>query len=237
MLSPFSLDPQAAATTTKSSRTSRSPGCSPSWNPSSPSTPATSARNTRTRAPTTCSQGRTLDRGRSVRPPRLQIPTTPPSPHPPFSTSFLPPPTQTPTSPTGEIYPSASGLYALGGTTTRTPGFYTRVSPLTGRPTRTPLRNTHEYIHASARTRTTLQGPGPNDTGLYGSRALEAYTLRVADPGTRGQGQGQPLAVWESKARRRGGGRKVLVESPLWEAERRLLGYSPMVEGAVLGEG
>ncbi|MCJ1287670.1 hypothetical protein MMC26_007022 [Xylographa opegraphella] len=133
----------------------------------------------------------------------------------------------------GEIYPSASGLYALGGTTTRTPGFYTRLSPLNGRPTRTPLRNTHEYIHASARARTALRGPGPADRGVYDSPALAAYALRVADS----RAQGQPLAVWESRARRKGVPRRVLVESPLWETERRLLGYSPEVEGEVLDPG
>ncbi|MCJ1436809.1 hypothetical protein MMC27_006191 [Xylographa pallens] len=132
----------------------------------------------------------------------------------------------------GEIYPSSSGLYALGGRTTRTPGTYTRLSPLSGRPTATPLRNTHEYIHASARARTALRGPGVDDHGVYDSAALADYTLRVASPRV----PGEPLAVWESRARRRGGApRKVLVESPLWETERRLLGYSPEVEGGVLG--
>ncbi|MCJ1323228.1 hypothetical protein MMC15_008582 [Xylographa vitiligo] len=136
----------------------------------------------------------------------------------------------------GEIYPSSSGLYALGGTTTRTPGAYTRLSPSTGRPTPHPLRHTHEYIHASARARSTLHGPGVNDRshGDYASRALAAYTLRVAP---QPRPPGEPLAVWESRARRKGGGRKVLVESPLWEVERRLLGYSPEVEGVVLGGG
>ncbi|MCJ1378912.1 hypothetical protein MMC17_002011 [Xylographa soralifera] len=133
----------------------------------------------------------------------------------------------------GEIYPSSSGLYALGGTTTRTPGFYTRLSPQTGRPTSTPLRNTHEYIHASARARTVLGGPGPADRGAYDAPALAAYTLRVPTP----RAQGQPLALWESRARRRERPRKVLVESPLWETERRLLGFSPEVEGGVLGRG
>ncbi|MCJ1420658.1 hypothetical protein MMC32_007017 [Xylographa parallela] len=134
----------------------------------------------------------------------------------------------------GEIYPSSSGLYRLGGLTTRTPGSYTRLSPLSGRPTPTPLRNTHEYIHASARARTALRGPGVADQGTYASAALAGYVLRVAGERV----AGEPLAVWESRARRRrGGGRRVLVESPLWETERRLLGYSPGVEGGVLGGG
>ena len=186
-----------------------------------------------------------LQSGQDVRPwsfgvcPRFPSPTPAYPNHPsslhlplPPQLSYLHPQSTNP--PSGEIYPSSSGLYRLGGLTTRTPGSYTRLSPLSGRPTPTPLRNTHEYIHASARARTALRGPGVADQGTYASAALAGYVLRVASPKV----AGEPLAVWESRARRRrGGGRRVLVESPLWETERRLLGYSPGVEGAVLGGG
>ena len=131
---------------------------------------------------------------------------------------------------TGEVYNSSKGVYMLGGTTTRTPGMYTRMDSQTGRPTSKPLRDTNEYIHPSVRARTELGGPGVEDRGAYDSRALWDYTLKVADA----RAPGEPLAVWESRARKRDRPRKILAESPLWETERRLLGYSPDMEDYVL---
>ncbi|MCJ1404248.1 hypothetical protein MMC11_007473 [Xylographa trunciseda] len=134
----------------------------------------------------------------------------------------------------GEIYNSSKGLYTLGGSTTRTPGLYTRMDPQTGRSTGKLLRDTNEYIHPSVRARAELHGPGIEDRGAYDPRALWDYTLKVTGP-TTARAPGQPLAVWESRARRRGDRpRKILAESPLWETERRLLGYTPEVEGYVL---
>lgn len=135
----------------------------------------------------------------------------------------------------GEIYNSLRGIYMLGGMKTRTPGAYMRVSPETGRELQKGLRDTNEYVHASVRARTELGGPGVEDRGEYECRALEGYRLKVA--GERERARGEPAAVWESRARKRGGPRRVLAESPLWETERRLLGYSPEVYDYLLEGG
>jgi uncharacterized protein (DUF2235 family) len=132
----------------------------------------------------------------------------------------------------GEIYNSVTGVYKLGGTKTRTPGFYTRVDPDTGKPTKKTLRDTNEYVHPSVRARTELHGPGVEDRGTYDSRALDGYKLKVA----REREPGEPLAVWESITTRKGRPKRILAESPLWETERRLLSYSPEVYDYVLGE-
>ena len=120
----------------------------------------------------------------------------------------------------------------LGGTKNRTPGFYTRMDPGTGNPTSKPLRDTNEYVHPSVRARTGLGGPGVEDRGVYDPRAMDGYRLKVASSHL----PGEPLAVWESRARRKGGPRRVLAESPLWETERKLLGYSPDVYDYLLDE-
>jgi len=95
----------------------------------------------------------------------------------------------------GKIYRSMTGIYILGGKTARTPGMYCRVDPDTGESTGKPLRQTNEYIHPSARSRTLLKGPGVEDDGTYKSQALEDYKLRfVAE--TEGQ---RPIALWRSR--------------------------------------
>lgn len=149
-----------------------------------------------------------------------------------FGTSppFLKP--QKSLTPLGEIYNSSNGFYMIGGTTTRTPGAYTRMDPSTGRPTSKPLRDTNEYIHSSVRARIELRGPGTEDRGVYDSKAMEDYVLKVSDS----RAPGQPLAVWESRARRKEKPRRILAESPLWETERKLLGYSPEAFDYILGE-
>jgi hypothetical protein len=127
----------------------------------------------------------------------------------------------------GEIYNSMKGLFSIGGRITRTPGNYTRVDPYTGRPTRKPLRDTNEYVHPSVRTRSYLDGPGPEDRGYYESKALEGYKLRMT--GHRPE-ENMPLAVWESRAKRKGVPRRTLRECPLFDTERKLLRYSQQVE-------
>ena len=88
-----------------------------------------------------------------------------------------------------------TGIYVLGGRTVRTPGMYCRVDPETGESTGKPLRQTNEYIHPSARSRTALKGPGIEDEGTYKSYALEEYKVRLVDE-TAGQ---RPIAVWRSR--------------------------------------
>lgn len=77
----------------------------------------------------------------------------------------------------GEIYNSATGLYALAGSEPRTPGAYCVVDPATERETDIPLRATNEFIHPSVRVRTLLQGRGTGDKGVYGSPALRDRTM------------------------------------------------------------
>ena len=119
------------------------------------------------------------------------------------------------------------GIFALGGSIVRTPGAYHRVDPATGRPTRKQLKNTNEYIHPSVRSRSFLDAPGTEDRGLYESKAMDGYKLKPT--GHRPQ-DNMPLAVWESRAKRKGVPKKVLRESPLWDSERRLLRFSPKVD-------
>lgn len=127
----------------------------------------------------------------------------------------------------GEILNSYKGLFSLAGRTVRTPGAYMRVESETGRQTQKPLRETNEYIHPSVRSRSYLDAPGVEDKGLYYCRAMEGYRLKMT--GNRPE-DNMPLAVWESRAKKKGGSRKVLRESPLWDTERKLLAYSKEVE-------
>ena len=96
---------------------------------------------------------------------------------------------------TGKIYRSMTGIYVLGGRTPRTPGMYCAVDPETGESTGKPLRQTNEYIHPSARSRTVLKGLGVEDEGTYRSEALKDYRLRFIDE-MAGQ---RPMAVWRSR--------------------------------------
>ena len=118
------------------------------------------------------------------------------------------------------------GIYALAGKSVRTPGAYSRVDPTTGRPTHKSLRNTNEYIHPSVRSRFELDGPGVEDRGLYDCHALQDYKLRLT--GGRPE-ENRPMAVWESRTKKKGAPKKVLQESPLWNTEIRLLQNSPKV--------
>ena len=132
----------------------------------------------------------------------------------------------------GKIYNSLNGIYMLDGSTTRTPGMYCRVDPSSGRTTSKPLRQTNEYVHPSARSRLELEGPGKDDRGTYEGKALDAYKLKYED---RQQNEARPRAVWVSRTRKKGGPRKELAESPLWDRERQLLKESPKMFDYVLG--
>ncbi|KAL5403666.1 hypothetical protein PMIN03_009701 [Paraphaeosphaeria minitans] len=124
----------------------------------------------------------------------------------------------------GEIYNSATGVYALSGTALRTPGHYMETDPFTGRSTDRPLTYTNEYIHASARTRARLGGPGLADRSFYECPALtQNYRLVVeyppgpnADPDVHWRLKWKdPLAV------------KILPEAPLWGIEKELCRRDP----------
>lgn len=80
--------------------------------------------------------------------------------------------------------------------------------PTSGESTGKPLRQTNEYIHPSARSRTVLKGPGVEDEGIYDSEALEDYKVKFTD-----EAEGQrPNAFWQPRSRRKGSKMKDLPE-------------------------
>ena len=125
----------------------------------------------------------------------------------------------------GKIYRSFTGIYVLGGRTTRTPGDYYVMDPHTMRQTSTPLRDTMEYVHPSVRTRKVKRGPGVEDEGTYDAHPMDEYKLRLPKGDRR-------LAVWDPR-RRKGG--MALHESPLWGLEKELLREDPKMSNYLLG--
>lgn len=122
----------------------------------------------------------------------------------------------------GEIHNSLSGVYALAGSKTRTPGAYCRVDPMSGRPTNKLLRNTNEYIHASARSRTGLEGPGTQDRGVYVSKALQDWDFGLDNMDDGGEFVKDRLMVWKRRSKT-DRGQRVIPEAVLLESEKRLL--------------
>ncbi|GAB7350623.1 hypothetical protein MBLNU459_g1188t1 [Dothideomycetes sp. NU459] len=138
----------------------------------------------------------------------------------------------------GKIYNSMAGVYALGGAATRTPGRYFVVDPQNGRETEVPLRDTHEYVHASARSRIRLKGPGYDDKETYTPRALKDWKLVIEydDDGHDGRGnrKTRPNIFWRLTTKQKNVSSRVLPECPLHPLERELLEMDPEVEDAVL---
>lgn len=136
----------------------------------------------------------------------------------------------------GTIENSMTGLYAIGGGTTRTPGQYMATDPESGKPTRRPLRDTHEYVHASVRTRIVLRGPGVEDKGRYEPPAMDRWKLVVEYPQEGGDRhhRAKPDVFWRSRSHDTNVSTSVLPESPMWPMERRLLALDPDVEDEVL---
>jgi Uncharacterized alpha/beta hydrolase domain (DUF2235) len=130
----------------------------------------------------------------------------------------------------GLIENSMTGLYAIGGGNPRTPGEYYVVTP-EGESTNRPLRDTHEYIHASVRTRYVMRGPGKEDKGEYDPPALQDWRLVVEYPDGP---DARPDIYWKAKFKERNVSTRVLPEAPLWEFERRLLATDPDMEEEVL---
>ncbi|CAD0013744.1 unnamed protein product [Aureobasidium pullulans] len=133
----------------------------------------------------------------------------------------------------GKIIDSMTGIYALGGATTRTPGRYYVVDPTDGRKTDLPLQSTHEYMHPSVRSRFRLKGPGVNDEGLYEPKALRDWKLYVEYDGEKGRG-GRPDIFWKLRASDRNVTARTIPEAPLWPLERELLEIDPEIEDFVL---
>ncbi|KAF2453345.1 hypothetical protein BDY21DRAFT_374914 [Lineolata rhizophorae] len=161
---------------------------------------------------------------------------------PPLGPSSSPSLSNPPSPPKGKIEDSLTGVFALGGGTTRTPGQYYAVDPLTERETTRPLRDTHEYIHPSARARLALRGPGPADKGRYDPPALDDWRLVVDYPDD-GDGDGydgggapprpRPDVLWIARFPERNVSARILPESPLWGPEKALLARDPDVEAFV----
>jgi hypothetical protein len=131
----------------------------------------------------------------------------------------------------GKIYNSMNGVYAIGGGTTRTPGTYYAVDPDDGRVTDRPLRDTNEYIHPSVRTRIQARGPGVDDKGRYDPEAMDEWKLVVEYP--HGP-DAKPEIYWKARFEDRNVSTRILPESPLWGAERKLLGLDEEMEQEVL---
>jgi hypothetical protein len=130
----------------------------------------------------------------------------------------------------GLIEDSLKGLYAVAGPKARTPGEYYAVAP-DGKATDRPLRETHEYMHASVRTRFVLQGPGKEDRGDYQPKALDDWKLVVEYPDGPDE---RPEIYWKAQFRERNVSTRILPEAPLWAFERRLLGMDEKMEDEVL---
>ncbi|KAL1311357.1 hypothetical protein AAFC00_001531 [Neodothiora populina] len=146
----------------------------------------------------------------------------------------------------GRIYDSMSGIYALGGSTTRTPGRYYAIDPSTGNETDSPLRDTCEYIHPSARTRLKFKGPGAgsdDDKDVpYECKALADWKLVVDYPENseffdEDAKRAPPRTldvIWKLRTRQTNVTTRVLPESPLWPLERELLELDPDIEAYAL---
>ncbi|KAF2747974.1 hypothetical protein M011DRAFT_401163 [Sporormia fimetaria CBS 119925] len=127
----------------------------------------------------------------------------------------------------GEIENSSTGIYALGGSKLRTPGLNHATDPHTLRPLARPLRNTHEYIHPSVRTRLRFNGPGIADKSVYDCPALtEDYKL-VVDYEQVKTDDDTPDVYWKLRWRDETGESRILPEAPLWRLERELCKRDP----------
>lgn len=135
----------------------------------------------------------------------------------------------------GKIPNSQSGIYALAGNAVRTPGRYTVCDPHTGRATSRPLRDTHEYMHASVRARARLGGPGTEDKGKYDPEPLDSWRLvvehRDQPPDRDRRSSPRPDVFWRlrSKGGENGGevSTKILPEAPLSRLEREVAERDP----------
>jgi hypothetical protein len=126
----------------------------------------------------------------------------------------------------GKIYNSLTGLYAFGGGTTRTPGRYYAISPETLRASDRPLRDTHEYIHSSCRSRFMLNGPGVDDKNDYMAHALQDYRL-VIDNDSATSSSRAPTVFWKARFRNKNVTTRMLPEAPLFRLERELAARDP----------
>jgi hypothetical protein len=130
----------------------------------------------------------------------------------------------------GKIINSLRGIYNFGGGSARCPGRYHVADPLDGELDKHKrlLRETHEYIHPSVRTRFALRGPGVEDDGDYDPQALDDWRLVVEYPDGPEE---KPEIYW--RAVDDDDGVRELPESPMWEVERELLSLDKEMEEEV----
>ena len=126
----------------------------------------------------------------------------------------------------GKIYRSFTGIYVLGGRTSRRPGDYFVTDPQTNQETDTPLHDTMEYVHPSCRARKVKRGPGVEDMGSWDAHSLDAYKLRSPNADRR-------IAMWEPRSRH--SDLHALPEAPLWGLERQLLSDDSRMHDYLMG--
>ncbi|KAK6345806.1 hypothetical protein TWF730_010149 [Orbilia blumenaviensis] len=124
----------------------------------------------------------------------------------------------------GKIYDSMEGIYALGGSETRTPGDYTRCDPCTAERTGKFLKNTRETVHVSVRVRMALKGYGVDDEGSYSPKALRGWKFYYDDEIGRYKWVNKTTGV-------------ELFEMDLGPVERKLLEMYPDVYSYVFDDG
>lgn len=73
----------------------------------------------------------------------------------------------------GALLKAGSLLYALAGSTLRTPGLYRKMDVATGAPSGAFLEDTNERIHSSVRVRLAAGGLGLNDSSVWDAPALK----------------------------------------------------------------
>ncbi|KAI9824223.1 MAG: hypothetical protein M1832_002030 [Thelocarpon impressellum] len=128
----------------------------------------------------------------------------------------------------GEIYDSMKGIYVVASTEVRTPGEYNTYS----RHLEIPIYETNEFVHASARARIGLRGPGVEDEGTYDCLALHRWENVVRRREVDGELRRE--IVWE-KYDGRDDTRLVLPEDTLGPFELDLLNSDPAVRDRILG--
>ncbi|KAF1811720.1 hypothetical protein P152DRAFT_437425 [Eremomyces bilateralis CBS 781.70] len=121
----------------------------------------------------------------------------------------------------GIIYESVHFPTSLGGSLDRTPRFYRRTGPLTGKPQREKLSNTNERMHASVRGRIKLGGLDENQSSAYASPPLGKWSMKSKNEG------GKVSWYWEysgtDKDGFEGGKPAVMVEDTLKGFELEVL--------------
>jgi hypothetical protein len=122
----------------------------------------------------------------------------------------------------GELVNSQAGIRALTPSKARTPGEYHATDPQTGVNTKTPLRQTNEYVHSSIRVRLALKGRGIGDHGVYDPKALKGWKLINTSNAATDEGDPRAHGFEWIREKGRDGSTVVLKEDEMGSIERRL---------------